>query len=46
MYFVILHNSVTILMVHLSVEYGGYGRSTSRKYVSNLPAVLGRMTVV
>lgn len=46
MYFIILHNSVTIPRVHLSVEYRGYGLITSRKYVPNLPAVLGRLTVV
>lgn len=46
MCFIILHNSVTIPMVHLSVEYAGYGLITSRKYLPNWPAVLRRMTVV
>lgn len=46
MYFIILHNLVTIHMVHLSVEYGGYGLTTNCKYVLNLPAVLRRMAVV
>lgn len=47
MYFIILHHSVTIPMVHLSVEYAiRHSLITSCKYEPNLPAVLGRMTVV